>query len=465
MTPGNGITNLPPKTAPVPAAVPGTSLPVKIGGRQARHLAQAIQLEESGTSPLIRFSLLLTSALCLLFFIWSGFTDVPEIAAAEGTIVPKGQVIAVQHLEGGVVESIQVHEGDLVDEGQTLIKLSPASSLSDLEQTRAREAALLLKAERLRAFVENRPPDFSIAGMGYGSLAADNQSIYQSQMSALESTKAVTQTQIQQKSSELGVLQEQRSSLQQQVDTLAQEVTLREGLFRHHLITLVQLLDTKREWSRMQGELTRNLGQTMTARETLAEAQNKLADQEANLRKQNMDDLSTVIAELAQVQESIGRLEDRVKRLVVVAPAHGYVKGLVQHYGGAVIQPGGMVCEIVPVDRELQVEAKLDTKDIGHLVPGQRVKVKVQTYDPARFGFVWGSLQQVSANSFMDEKNKPYFKGEIQLEHNYVGSDPSRYHVAPGMTVNTEIITGQKSLLQYMLKPIFTQLHESFHER
>ena len=124
-----------------------------------------------------------------------------------------------------------------------------------------------------------------------------------------------------------------------------------------------------------------------------------------------------------------------------------------------------MVCEIVPVDRELQVEAKLDTKDIGHLVPGQRVKVKVQTYDPARFGFVWGSLQQVSANSFMDEKNKPYFKGEIQLEHNYVGSDPSRYHVAPGMTVNTEIITGQKSLLQYMLKPIFTQLHESFHER
>ena len=93
------------------------------------------------------------------------------------------------------------------------------------------------------------------------------------------------------------------------------------------------------------------------------------------------------------------------------------------------------------------------------------VKVKVQTYDPARFGFAWGTLLQVSANSFMDEKNKPYFKGVVGLDHDYVGTEPGRYRISPGMTVTTEIITGQKSLLQYMLKPIFTQLHESFHER
>ena len=80
-------------------------------------------------------------------------------------------------------------------------------------------------------------------------------------------------------------------------------------------------------------------------------------------------------------------------------------------------------------------------------------------------GFVWGTLHLVSANSFMDEKNKPYFKGQIQLEHDYVGHEEGKYRVAPGMTVNTEIITGEKTLLQYMLKPIFTQLHESFHER
>jgi HlyD family secretion protein/adhesin transport system membrane fusion protein len=178
-----------------------------------------------------------------------------------------------------------------------------------------------------------------------------------------------------------------------------------------------------------------------------------------------MDDLSTVISELAQVQESIGRLEDRVKRLVLIAPVRGYVKGLIQHYSGAVIQPGGPVCEIVPADEEMTVDAKLDTKDVGHLVAGQRVKIKVGTYDPARFGFAWGTLKQVSANSFLDEKNKPYFKGIVTMDHDYVGDVPGKYRISPGMTVTAEIITGDKSLLQYMLKPIFTQLHESFHER
>ena len=454
----------PPK-ADKPKPVATNNLPVKIGGRQARHLAQAIQLEESGTSPLIRFSLMLTSALCLIFIIWSAVTEVPEVAAAEGTVIPAGQVIVVQHFEGGVVENVLVQEGELVEQGQSILKLSPASAMSDLEQTRAREAALLLKSERLRAFVENRPPDFTIAGTGYDALASDNQSIYQTQIHSLDSTKAVTQSQIQQKRSELVLLQDQRKTVEEQVDALAQEVKLREDLYNKHLITLVQFLDTKRELSRMQGELARNMGQTLTAKEALAENENKILDQEALLRKQSMDDLSTVISELAQVQESIGRLEDRVHRLIVVSPARGYVKGLLQHYGGAVIQPGGPICEIVPVDKDLTVEAKLDTKDVGHLAAGQKVKIKVQTYDPARFGFAWGVLAQVSANSFMDEKNKPYFKGIVNLEHDYVGDEPGKYRITPGMTVTAEVITGQKSLLQYMLKPIFTQLHESFHER
>lgn len=450
-----------------PPAQKGGNLPVpvKVGSRQARHLAQAIQLEESGTSPLIRFSVLLTCALCLIFFIWAGVTEVPEIAVSEGSIIPSGQVIPIQHLEGGVVEKVLVKEGDLVEAGQTILKMSPAAPLSDLEQTRAREAALLLRAERLRAFVEGRDPNFSVAGKGYDSLVADNQSIYQAQIQSLDTARAVTNSQVNQKMADLALLKEQYHTIQEQVDALAQEVKLRQNLYSQHLITLVQFLDTKRELARMQGELSRNMGQTLSAEDAVNEARNKLADQLATTRKQNMDELSTVIAELAQVQESIGRLEDRVSRLDVTAPIRGYIKGLVQHYPGVIIQPGGVIAELVPVDLVLTVEGKLEPKDIGHLHEGQRVKVKVQTYDPARYGVVWGTLRQVSANSFLDEKNKPYFKCYVNLDHDYVGDEPERYRVSPGMTVTAEIITGQKSLLQYMLKPIFTQMHESFHER
>jgi HlyD family secretion protein/adhesin transport system membrane fusion protein len=178
-----------------------------------------------------------------------------------------------------------------------------------------------------------------------------------------------------------------------------------------------------------------------------------------------MDDLSTTVTELAQVQESIGRLEDRVNRLVVIAPTRGIVKGLAVHNTGAVVQPGGLVCEIVPVDRELKVEAKVTPRDIGFLKPGQRVKVKVATYDFARYGAVMGTLQQTSASSFINDKGDPYFKAIVSLDRDYVGDTPGMFRVGPGMTVTAEVITGDKTLLQYMLKPIFTQLRQSFHER
>jgi HlyD family secretion protein/adhesin transport system membrane fusion protein len=449
---------------PVPVAEGGTTM-VKQSSRQTRHLAQAIQLEESGTAPLIRFAMMIASGACLLFVLWAGLTRVDEMAAADGQVIPSGSIVTVQHLEGGLIEQIMVKEGELVDKDQPLVRLSAAASLSDLEQSRAREAALLIKAERLRAFAEGRKPDYSTVGPGYDRLIADNQAIYQTQVQAAETEGAVLKSQVEQKRSDLDLLEQQRKTLEDQVEALSEELKLRESLVEQHLVTRVQYLDTKREQARMRGELSKTLGQTVTARDALGEAEDRLLDHTSTLHKQTMDDLSTVIGELAQVQESIGRLEDRVNRLVVLAPARGYVKGMAVHNVGAVIQPGGLVCEIVPTGRELKIDAKVSTRDIGHLKPGQRVKVKVGTYDYARYGAVMGTLERLSASSFLDEKGNPYFKATITLDQDYVGDVAGRYPITPGMTVTAEIITGDKTLLQYMLKPIFTQMTSSFHER
>lgn len=449
---------------PVPVADGGPPL-VKQSSRQTRHLAQAIQLEESGTAPLVRIAMMVASAACLSFVVWAGLTQIDEMAAADGQVIPSGSVVTVQHLEGGLIEKILVHEGELVDKGQPLVRLSAAAALSDLEQARAREAALLIKAERLRAFAEGRKPDFSTIGPGYARLIRDNEAIYQTQVQAQETERAVLQSQVEQKRSDLDLMEQQRKTLQDQVDALSEELRLRESLVKQHLVTLVQYLDTKREQARMRGELAKTIGETITARDALAEARDRLLDNASTLHRQNMDDLGSVIGELAQVQESIGRLEDRVSRLVVVSPARGYVKGMAVHNVGAVIQPGGLVCDIVPVGRELVVDAKVSTRDIGHLKPGQPVKIKVGTYDYARYGGIMGTLKRLSATSFLDEKGNPYFKASITLDHDYVGDVPGRYPVTPGMTVTAEIITGEKSLLQYMLKPIYTQMTSSFHER
>lgn len=438
---------------------------IKQSSRVSRHLAQAVQLEESGTTPLIRLTIYLACAACAVFLGWSAMTTVDEVAVAEGEILPIGSIKTVQHLEGGIVEEILVKEGELVEVGQPILKLSPAQALAELEQTRAREMTLLLKSERLRAFVESRKPDFSFASRQYASLVADNMSIYQAQIQARDTGRSIILAQIEQKRADLRQMESQQKSLREQVAALAEEMKIRDQLVAKGLVTRITHLDTKRELARAEGELTRMVGQTVTAREAVSEMENRLIDSQSGLQKQNMDEMGVTIAELAQVQETIARLEDRVTRLIVESPARGYIKGLTVKNNGAVIQPGGLISEIVPVDQEMRVEAKVLPRDVGHLHVGQKVRVKVTTYDFARYGSISGTLERISASSFLNEKGEPFFKANVSLDKSYVGSTPGYFQVAPGMTVSAEIITGDKTLFQYMLKPIFTQLQQSFHER
>ncbi|ARJ65417.1 membrane-fusion protein [Magnetospirillum sp. ME-1] len=462
--PGQNLVNVP-QPDKVPQAAASSKSVIKLSNRQSRHLAQALVLEESGTSGMVRFTMMLASATTAAFVVWAALTDVPEIATAEGQVIPSGQVQAVQHLEGGIVQDILARDGDLVEAGATIVRLNPAQAISDLEQTRAREATLLIKAERLRALAEERQPDFSHMPQGYDRLIADNLAIFNSQSQARDTSRSVILSQMEQKRSDLRLLESQERSLREQIGPLQEEMNMRQELVAKGLVSRVVYLDTKRELSRVQGELARLIGQEVTAREALGEVENRLMDNKSSLQKATMDDLGTTINELAQVQESIGRLEDRVKRLEIVAPVRGLVKGLAVKNQGAVIQAGGNVCEVVPVESQMKVDAKINTKDVGHLKIGQPVRVKITTYDFARYGAVDGTLTKISASSFADEKGNPFFKGVIDLKNNYVGLTPGRYTIQPGMSVTAEIITGDKTLLQYMLKPIFTQIQQSFHER
>lgn len=453
-----------PETDNAPAKSGGGPV-VKQSSRVSRHLAQAVQLEESGTAPLVRFTMLMAALACLVFVGWATVTRVEEVAIAEGEIVPMGSLKTIQHLEGGQVEEVLVKEGQLVEADQPVVRLSPVQPMAELEQTRAREMTLLLKSERLRSFVESRKPDFSFAGPQYASLVADNTSILQAQSQSRETARAIIMSQIEQKRSDLRLLEAQQKSMREQVQALAEEMKIRDQLVAKGLVTRIAHLDTKRELARAEGELTRILGQAVSAREAVLEMERRLIDSQSALQKTSMDELGVTIAELAQVQETIARLEDRVHRLVVTAPNRGFIKGLTVKNAGAVIQPGGLVAELVPADQELRAEAKILPKDVGHVKLGQKVKIKVSTYDFARYGFIWGELTRISASSFLNEKGEPHFKGQVTLSKNYVGEDSAKHVISPGMTVTAEVITGDKTLLQYMLKPIFTQLQQSFHER
>jgi HlyD family secretion protein/adhesin transport system membrane fusion protein len=436
----------------------------KTSSRQARHLAQSVLLEESGTSGLVRFTMLIASATTAGFIIWAGFTDVPEIAIADGQAIPSGQIRSLQHLEGGVVEEVLVSENETVEAGRPILRLAAAQASSDLEQTRAREAALIMKAERLKAFFERRTMNVEAMPKGHRELLADNLAILESQNRAKASAAAVILSQIQQKKAEAQTLKSQTNSLREQEKPLREEAEMRRELAEKGLIARSIMLDTVREAARIQGEIERLSGQEITATAALAEAESRLADLDAAGGKTVMDEYGSTIGELAQIRESLGRHEDRTKRLEIVSPVRGIVKGLAPKNPGAVIQPGGQVCDVVPIGEETRVEARVSPKDVGHLARGQKVKVKITTYDFARYGAVEGKLIAISPSSFIDEKNAPYFKATISLASDHVGNDSTR-RILPGMTASSEIVTGSKTLLQYMLKPVFTQIQQSFRER
>ncbi len=432
---------------------------------QTRFLANSITLEEAAPPRVFMLSLMLISALFVALVVWAAVTPATEKVMAQGEIVPEGSVYVVQHLEGGIISRIFVDNGQVVDAGEPLIQLDPAASQAELEQMRTRGAALALRAERLRAFSEGRRPNFSAYADEYPDLVADQRDILRLGNEAAHSQRLVLDSRIGQRQTEIDVLKEKIASLESQAEIVEEELAMRAKLLERGLVSRILFLENKREANRLRGEIAQASATIARTRLEVTEATNNLVEFENRSRDEALTEMGVVSAELAQVTEALAKLEDRVQRLVVVAPMHGIVNGLDDANVGAVIEPGGTLMEIVPLEDEMIVEAQIAARDIGHLEIGQEVDVKFMTFDYARYGSVLGQLDHLSANSFATETGEVFFKAKIRLTQGYVGEDPEKNWVLPGMTVQADIVTGSKSFLQYLLKPIYASMGGAFSER
>lgn len=434
--------------------------------RHIRHLALYVMVEEGGASTFSKAVVLVVSAIMAGFIVWASIMRIDEVAIAFGSVVPSGSVQVVQHLEGGIVHDILVEDRATVEAGQVLVRLDPIQATAELEQARSREGSLLLKIERLRAFVEGREPNFGDAGRKYLGLANDQKDILRANSDRWGSQKKVLLEQISQKNEEILAVRHQQAAVTDQLRLLAEEVEMREGLYKGGNGTKVDFFAVRRQHAAVKSELSRLEGQERTAAKALEELARRIADLENNVRQDALNDLGAATAELAQVQEGVARLQDRVKRLEIVSPVRGFVQNLKAKTIGAVIPAGGVVMEIVPMDDGLLVETKISPRDVGHLRVGQKVIVKVASYDFVRYGSVEGTLRSISATTYVDEKdNTPYYKGLVDMAQPWVGPKAGENEVLPGMTVQADIITGDKTLLQYLLKPIQVSLASAFRER
>lgn len=432
--------------------------------KQTRYLSQAIQLEEAVNPHIIRSTMSMVSLAIVTFIVWAGFTNINEVARTPGEVVPHGYQQTVQHFEGGIIKSIKVREGDVVKAGQVLLQLDGTSLDTDMIRAEQKQLTLDMQEERLRAFIADREPDFTRFKGVTSDQIADQYAFFSGMKAAREEEASVTREQLSQKEQAIATLQSELATSQQNSRITADIHAKQEKLHARGYSSTMSYLESSARMNQARGEINRIQHQIGVAESELLEFTDRLQSVHARHRDEALEKLDLVASEKAQNREIIQKVKERMDRLEIRSPAKGLVKGLAVNTVGAVVQPGQTLMEIVPIDEALEVQVKISPKDIGHLHEGLPVQVKFSTYDFSRYGSVQGRLKQISATTFTGENGERYYQGRIALDQAFVGHDKHNV-VLPGMTVMADVITGEKTILQYLLKPIHLSLKSAFTER
>lgn len=432
---------------------------------RARYIAQTIQLEESDAPGVVSIAIVATVVLVVAFIIWTHITPVNEVAISEGKVVPHGNNHIVQHFEGGIVEDILVREGQLVSEGDVLLEVSPIAVESDYDQIKSRSSALILKQVRLQALLTKESPVFARYANEYPDLAAIEYETYQAQLESHQAQLTTMRAKVKQRKQELQRDIVKAKALKQELEVVQEQVKIRAGLAKKGVISKTDLLDRQTELAEIRTDYIQSNANIAVSKGAIIEAESNLIEIENKFIEQIKLETGIVAAEIAELKEQLIKFSDRVDRLNIRAPVSGYVSNLSVNTIRSVIEPSQVLLEVVPIDKELIVESKVSTQDIGHVHLGQEAVIKVGSFDPQRFGVIEGTVNRISPSTYLDEENQPYYKAQIILAKNYLGQQPEKYKLIPGMTVTADIRTGEKTVLDYLLKPVYRGFQNAFQER
>ena len=432
--------------------------------KQLRYLSQSIRLEESVAPRVVKISIFFVFLALVAFIFWASVTYVDEIARVRGEIIPKGLPQIVQHLEGGIVQNIKIREGDIVDKGDILMTLKSVDTDRDMTRTRAKLLSLELRERRLDAQINEIVPDYDEYIDDLPEKVTEQMDMYEAAVQSEQKEREVILDQIAQREENIQILENQLKTTRENLKIIQDLYEKRKKLEEQGIITEVRFMETKQRLIDLQGQIDGLKSRISAAQSALSEFRGRLSSLEAKNRDEDLKSLEKVKSELLQTREILGKLEDRSKRLNIRAPVRGIVKGLKINTVGSVIQPGEVLMEIVPLDQKLVALVRIPPDNIGYISVGDPVNLKVSTFDFSKFGSVKGKLEFISATTFSSEDGDSYYNGRISMEKNYVGDDKNN-RILPGMTVIADINVGRKSVLEYLLKPIYSSLETSFSER
>lgn len=391
-------------------------------GIDHRHLSQSVLLEETGNPLIIRIVVGFCFFLVFLFVSWANVTHIDEVAMATGEIQPNMKLQQIQNFEGGVVTQILVKEGDFVEKNAVVLRLNTFTYQSELREAESTIESLRAQQSRLRTLLGGQLPKHKNASDSEKGLAIKGQDY------SIEANSVIQD------------LTDKERRLEMKRQTVKKELEMNSELAQKGYVPQVTVLNLQRNLSDVDAEIAEVNGRTVS-----------------EYTRTGNDRIKT--------EEKINRLREQIRNADVRAPATGIIHKLKVNTIGGVISRGDEIMEIVPQDATLEAMIKIKPKDIGHVHVGQQVKVRFTTYDFSRYGKILGELKDLSAAALLDKDGTPYHQGLVKLSQNYVGNTPGKNEIIVGMTVQADIVTGNKTVLEYLLKPIYASAKQVFKER
>ena len=423
-----------------------------------------MELEEGPPPVVYRRVFQILSLGIAAFLGWACFGQVREVAKAAGEIAPAGKVQTIGLLEGGIVAEVLVQEGQLVDKGTPLVRLQETATSSDLERFQARLAFLLREEQRLAV----DPGNAVRSGLRLGSdvnFSEAQMAALKAQHTALAQEQHALKARISKKEAELSSILERISLQQTQLEIEREKFEIQEKLLDQGYTSKRRFLDTKSFLQNAQSLMSEFNGMKGRAQAQLAEAKAGLERSIALAAEELAEERSRVVQERSELSFEAEKQRDRFDRLFVRAPASGHNKALYLKGPGSVLAPGDVVAEIVPSDSDLVADVRISPRDIGHVEVGDEAEIAITTFDPNIQGILKGEVSVISASSFRDENGNYYFKAKVPLVFNQIGIGSQAETISPGMVVDAKIVTGSKSVMQYLLRPVTRAIGDPLSER
>jgi len=417
-----------------------------------------------------RYHLILIAAAGFLFIggIWASFATLDVVTVAQGKVIPSRSMQVVQNLEGGIVKDIRVKVGEIVERGQVVMIIDDTRFVSSMKEGVVQSDALQAKIERLTAETSGAPLKFSKELMESSPETVKNEtSLYENRKHELDVKLNILKDDVEQRKQELSGAQGKKEQIERSLTLVKKELSLTKPLVSQGAVSEVDVLRLERTVNDLQGDLEQTQLSIPKLEASLTGSQRKMEELLLGFKSDAFKDLNTAKAEYSRLFESNKAAADRVTRTIVRSPVRGTINQVKVATIGGIVQPGQDLMDIVPLDDTLLIEANVRPADIGFLRPGLPATVKISAYDFSIYGGLKAVVEHISADTITDEKGNAFYQIRVRTtQASYlVGKHGERLQIIPGMSATVDILTGEKTVLEYLLKPIIKAKRNAMRER